>query len=122
MLVCYRDDGFWTLLWYACFRRLIGGPLSDLPGKGFVGQVSASFQATGARRARLTSTRMRRIHSTDDARLWRLTCVWEVSKDSAQTQSGSFSGRGGRPWVGGGEAISRQANQESTVESRTISI
>lgn len=97
MLVIYRDDGFWTQLWYLCSRRLMGGRVNRLPGPGFVGQESTSFRGTGAQRAKLTSTRMRRLHSTSGARLWRLTCVWETSPRASQvTVYGIGSGRDGK--------------------------
>jgi len=77
MLVAYRDDGFWTQLWFVCSKTLTGGLKIDLPGPGFVGRGSLSFLDTGRRRFRLLSIRMRRTHSIYDAHLWRLTCVWE---------------------------------------------
>lgn len=80
MLVCYRDEVFWIQLWYLCSRRLIGGHSSRLPGPGFVGQGSTSFLGSGPARYRLKSTRMRRLVSTPDAHLWRLTCVWVRSR------------------------------------------
>jgi len=79
MLVCYRDDGFWIQLSYLCYNRLMGGPLEKLPGWGFVGRESSSFRDTDQRRAKLKSTQMRRIASTDGVHLWRLTCVWVTS-------------------------------------------
>jgi len=79
MLVVYRDDGYWILTWYRIYRRLIGGRVRNLPGPGFVGRASGSFLGTGRRHARLVSTQMRRLRSTPDAQLWRLTCVWELS-------------------------------------------
>ena len=97
MLVCYRDDGFWTQLWYLCSRRLIGGRRTDLPGPGFVGRVSTSFLDTDHKRYRLVRTRMRRVHSIYDAHLWRLTCVWEMSPPRWwETRSGTGSEPVGR--------------------------
>jgi len=105
MLVAYRDDGFWPLFWYRCFRTLIGGRINRLPARGFVGQESPSFRGTGARRAKLTLTQMRRIHFTEGVQLWRLTCVWEVSQvGQAKMLSGSSLEDDGSSWgVGGGE-------------------
>jgi len=103
MLVCYRDDGFWTQLWYLWSSRLIGGRVANLPGPGFVGQASTSFLATDQRRARLVSGRMHRTAYTDGVRLWRLTCVWELSRrPSLGTPYGTGLAPSGRSWVGDG--------------------
>lgn len=81
--------------------------MHDLPGPGFVGRASTSFLVTDQRRARLKSGRMRRIASTDGARLWRLTCVWETSpRASLGTAFGTGSERVGRSWVADGEDVS----------------
>jgi len=107
MLVCYRDDGFWTQLWYLCSRRLIGGRRIDLPGPGFVGRVSSSFLATDHKRFRLTRTQMRRIASTYDAHLWRLTCVWEMYRPRWWAiPFGIGLGLAGSLWAGGGAVVS----------------
>jgi len=122
MLVAYRDDGFWTQLWYRCFRTLIGGQIARLPGPGFVGQESPSFRGTGARRARLKSTRMRRLVSTPGARLWRLTCVWvPLQAGQEKTPPGSFSEVDGSSWGVGGVEISPVASQGSTAKNKTTS-
>jgi hypothetical protein len=76
MLVAWRDDGYWTLTWLRWSYRLRHGRMSNLPGPGFVGQESSSFRDTGAKYARLQSTRLHRIASTPGAPLWRLICVW----------------------------------------------
>jgi len=120
MLVCWRDDGFWTQLWYVCYRRLMNGlggtSTLHLPGWGFVGQASTSFLATGPGKAKLTRTRMRRIHSIYDARLWRLTCVWQTSQHRSQVmQSGTGSEPGGHSWGAAGA-------EGSAGETKTISI
>lgn len=78
MLVAWRDDGFWTLTWLRCWYHLRHGRMQSLPGAGFVGQESPSFRGTGAKYARLKSTRMHRIVSTRDAPPWRLILVWEA--------------------------------------------
>lgn len=114
MLVIYRDDGFWTLLWLRCWFILAGGRLNRLPGYGFVGQESSSFRAPGPQRVKLRLTRMRRLHSTPGARLWRLTCVWDRSPELAPRQYGTGSVPAGSLLAAAGEGISRP-------ETRTIS-
>jgi len=107
MLVCYRDDGFWIQLWYLCSRGLIGGRRISLPGPGFVGQGSSSFLAIDHKRYRLIRTRMRRIHSTYDAHLWRLTCVWETCRHPWWvTPFGTGSALAGSLWVAAGAVVS----------------
>jgi len=107
MLVAYRDDGFWIQLWYLCSRRLMGGRRIDLPGPGFIGQVSSSFLATDHHRFKLTRTRMRRIHSIHDAQLWRLTCVWEMYRPRWWAiPFGIGSALAGSLWAGAGVVAS----------------
>jgi hypothetical protein len=95
MLVAWRDDGFWTLLLLRCWFHLRHGLIRKLPGPGFVGRESESFRGTGARHARLLSTRLRRSHSTFDARLWRLTCKWEAYQVYPEVPYGTGSVPGG---------------------------
>ena len=117
MLVCYRDDGFWILTWYRWSRLLMNGlggtSTLHLPGWGFVGQASASFLATEVSKCKLRSTRMHRIASTDGARLWRLTCVWQLRKESRTMLSGNGSELDGSRWEDDGGATSAPA-REST--------
>ena len=94
MLVCYRDDTYWTLRFYVWSRILIGGRKGNLPGPGFVGRGSLSFLDKGADRYRLSSTRMRRLRanpSISGAPLWRLTCVWAPSRGFREILFGSSS-------------------------------
>ena len=95
MLVCWRDDGYLTLTWLRCWYRLRHGRISSLPGKGFVGRESKSFRDTGAKHARLLSTRMHRIVSTHDAPPWRLTCKWEAFQTFPEIPYGNGSAAGG---------------------------
>jgi len=102
-LACYRDDGYWTLLFYKWSRILIGGRTDKLPAWGFVGRASISFLGGEPRHARLRSARIRRIRSTSDVRLWRLTCVWvtrplplqEVPYGTGSAPAGLSSAAGG---------------------------
>jgi len=122
MLVVYRDDGYWTLSWYRWSRTLMGGRTERLPSRGFVGQVSGSFLAGAPRSARLRSTRLRRIRSTHDARLWRLTCVWVTSPGGrARTLFGNCWAAAGSLWAAVGAVTSRPDDRESTDENKTIS-
>lgn len=123
MLVCYRDDGFFRLIWYLCSRRLIGASVNDLPSAGFVGRESPSFRGTGARRARLSLIRMHRIRSTPGVRLWRLTCRWEVSPEYQMMPSGRPLERAGSFRAGGGvETSIGPPELQSTDASRITSI
>lgn len=107
MLVCYRDDFYWIQLWYVWSRRLMNGlggtSILHLPGSGFVGQASPLFLAIEHGKCKLVSTRMHRTRSTHGARLWRLTCVWELSKASRRMLSGSGLALDGSRSAGGGE-------------------
>ncbi len=96
MLVAWRDDGFWTLIWLRCLYHLRHGVIANLPGAGFIGQESKSFRATEATYARLKSTRMHRVRSTPDAPLWRLICSWEAYPSSQIMLSGNSSVDDGR--------------------------
>ena len=53
---------------------------ASFPPRGFVGRGSMSSAVTDLHGYSLISTRLRRIHSTPDAHLWRLTCEWEISQ------------------------------------------
>ena len=70
--------------------------MSSLPGPGFVGQESPSFRDTGAKYARLKSTRMHRIVSTPDAPPWRLILVWEAYQTYPEVPYGNGLVPGGK--------------------------
>jgi len=80
MLVAWRDDGFWTLLWLAAWLTLTGGRKRDLPPRGFVGQISGSLAVIEPRHFKRWSTTLSRTRFTSPAPAWRLTCVWERSR------------------------------------------
>lgn len=80
MLVAWRDDGFWTLLWLAAWLGLTGGRRRDLPPPGFVGQISGSLAVIEPRHFKRFSMTLSRTRFTAPAPAWRLTCVWERSR------------------------------------------
>jgi len=80
MLVAWRDDGFWTLLWLAGWLLLTGGRRRDLPPPGFVGQVSGSLAVIEPRHFKRFLMTLSRTLYTSPAPPWRLTCVWERSR------------------------------------------
>jgi len=80
MLVAWRDDGFWTLLWLAAWLLLTGGRRNDLPPRGFVGQISGSLAVIGPRHFKRGSMTLSRTLYMSPAPAWRLTCVWERSR------------------------------------------
>ena len=109
MLVIYRDDGFWTLLWLALSFHL--RPLrnrSSLP-PGFVAQVSGSFPDIVARSGRPRSIHLHRVHFTQNARLWRLTLAWgdPIHAQRAENSGASSGGNGNCSPGDGGGAISQ---------------
>jgi len=80
MLVAWRDDGFWTLLWLAGWLLLTGGRRRDLPPPGFVGQISGSLAVIEPRHFKRFLMTLSRTLYTSPAPAWRLTCVWERSR------------------------------------------
>jgi len=80
MLVAWRDDGFWTLLWLAAWLTLTGGRKRDLPPPGFVGQVFGSLAVIEPRHFKRRLMTLSRTHFTSPAPRWQLTCVWERSR------------------------------------------
>jgi len=80
MLVAWRDDGFWTLLFLAGWLILTGGRKRDLPPPGFAGQISGSLAVIEPRHFKRRLMTLYRTHSTPPAPAWQLTCVWERSR------------------------------------------
>jgi len=78
--VAWRTDGYWILVWLRIWFYLTSGRRLSWPPRGFVGKASISSVATGRPNCKLLSTRLRREVSTRDARLWRLTCEWEIGR------------------------------------------
>jgi len=62
-----------VLLW-----KLKLWPKPPLPPRGFVGQVSSSFRGIELRHSKRRQIQLTRLATTGAARLWRLTCVWEI--------------------------------------------
>ena len=104
--VQFRDDGFWSQIYHVCWYLLKRGRLKTFPDRGFVGQVSSLSAVNDPRPYKTVSIQMRRIHSTPDARLWRLTYVsGTFPPPSALSTSGPTSEESGRPWEVDGEEI-----------------
>ena len=91
MLVVSREDGFLPLLWLRWLLSWRGWPRTDLPPPGFSGQGFGLYPGKGAQRIKPLSIRLRRKVGTSNARLWRLTCVWETYlPQSLKKKGGNF--------------------------------
>ena len=90
IVVAWRTDGFWILLWLRIWFSLTSGRSRSVPPRGFVGTASGSSRATGLQGYKLLSTRLRRDRSTRDAPLWRLTCEWGASPPPSQKLKPGF--------------------------------
>jgi len=104
--VQYRDDGFWTQVWHVCWYLWKRGRLKTFPDRGFVGRVSSLSAVSDPGLYKTTSIQMRRIHSTLDAPLWRLTYASETFPlPSAHGSNGPILGESGKPSAVVGEEI-----------------
>jgi len=116
MLVAWRDDGLWTLLWRAAWLLLTGGRKNDLPPPGFVGQISGLLADIGPRNIKRGSMTLSRTHFTPPAPAWRLTCVWDNHQRFPRTRpSGRYS-------VGGGGSPRADAGADSSGTRRVSSL
>lgn len=114
MLVAWRDDGFWTLLWRRILWTFKLWPRGLMPPRGFVGQASSLFQATDLSNSKRKRIRLTRLASTGDAPRWRLTFVLVTSLHPQRPlASGLSSERFGRTSAGSGVGISQRSSPTS---------
>ena len=87
ILVAWRDDGFWSLLWLRFLFGWMGWRPRHLPPRGFVGRASGSLAGTGVQLLSARLTRRSLKASTPDAPAWRLTCEWVINQPASRLRN-----------------------------------
>jgi len=108
MLVAWRDDGFWTLLWRRVLWSLMMWPRGPMPPRGFVGQVSTLSPDTELAENRHVLIHLTKSHIIDAVQLWRLTFALTTSQLAIRPyRSGKSSAFSGRSSAASGAVTSR---------------